>query len=128
MSGFAQQFTRPVKVVCADQPKYEKKIARWIGQARLKPDTFLLSKKSGEIVKSLFSKGFVAGSVDSVSIKKESITFHVTAGSKFALGSIQYAGVPEELVKKALGRSIKEGEVHFGQNGQRFHCLWTFVC
>lgn len=109
--GFAQLTTLPVEVVCPDQPKYEKKIARWVGSARLKPDTFLLAQKSEEIVSNLFSKGFVAASVDSVSVKLESITFHVMAGSKFELGSIDYQGVPEELVKKALGRSIKEGEV-----------------
>lgn len=111
IQGFGQQRTLPVKVICTDQPRYEKKIARWIGSSRLKPDTFLISQKSEEIVNRLYSKGHVAASVDSVSFKPEFIIFHVVAGSRFELGSIQYSGVPDELVKKALGRTIREGEV-----------------
>ena len=76
----------------------------------MKPDTLKLAEESEQLIDRLFKKGFIASSIDSVVIKKDSIVFHINLGSQFNLGELRYSGIPIDLISKAAGRTAKKPE------------------
>ena len=88
----------------------KRKLNRWLSSSRLKPDSILISDESEQLIQKLFKKGFIASSVDSVSIRKDSIIFHVAIGAKFNLGEIRYSGISSDLIGKAAGKGTNKPE------------------